>query len=614
MKKIIKIWLVITILFTSPSVIFAADVNLTIRDTDTIVFSGAIPLQIPPLPDGMIDLADSSFVTHSINANSVLSMLNDADLLSPDFSISNLEYYDSMGSFYLKCITDVVGERCDDWQYTVDNLYPPLGMDKTILIGGENVYVYFGPQHRLSLSSASINASETLTVTTENYDYQNNSWIIRTGVTVGLTQPDPNNPWSPIEIRTSAVDANGQVIFSGIPEGSYNVGIQEDFYFPTETLTVTTPPAPVHHSSSGSYISPIIIETIVKQTFDTKKAFEFLSSQQKENGSFGEEIYTDWAAIAFGSNADNQDQKNKLIKYLSENKLTGENLTDYERRSIALMTLGLNPYNIYPDIGGANNENYIEKIVKNFDGIQFGNINEDNDDIFALIVLQNAGFKQDEKIITDTINFILSKQKENGSWDESIDMTGAGIEALSIYKEKQEVKIALDKAKEYLKQNQKDDGSWSNVSSTAWAIEGILALGEKIEDWKKNENTPIDYFALNQDIDGGIKNENLQNKIWQTSYVLTSLSDKTWNEIMKKFEKEDIKAPQIIPERDYSLQRDSSHKIEFIKKISKFQKINTIKTEEAAKIDENQIKENISEIPKKENWFRRFINKILSIF
>ena len=602
MRKIIKVLFVITILFIGSSA-FAADINMTIRDGNTIIFSGAIPF-----PAQTTSLNDIDGNPHVVDAQSVLAILNDADTLSSDFNISNLTYYSSFGSLYLKCITDSIGEQCDNWQYTVNNVYPSSGMDVNILSGEENIYIYFGPQHKLSLSSASINTSETLTVTTEDYDYQNNSWIIRTGVTVGLTQPDPNNPWSPIEIQTSPVDANGQATFSAIPEGSYNIGVQEDFYFPTETLAVTTPPAPsepVRHSSSGSYISPTPI--VSKTVFDIKKALEFLSSQQNENGSFGEDIYTDWSAVAFGSSSENQETKTKLTKYLSENKLSGNNLTDYERRSMALMALRLNPYNI-------NNENYIEKIIKNFDGTQFGDIQEDNDDIFALIVLQNAGFTQDEKIIENTINFILSKQKENGSWDESIDMTGAGIEALSIYKENEKVKLALEKAKEFLKQKQKEDGSWSNISSTAWALQGILALGEKIEDWKKNENTPIDYIALNQDTDGGIKNENLQNKIWQTSYVLTSLSGKTWNQIIQKFDKQNTKALEIIPEKNLTSNINSPHKTKFIKKISKFQKINTKKIEEAVKIDENQIKENIPEIPQKDNWFKRLLKRIFNIF
>ena len=91
---------------------------------------------------------------------------------------------------------------------------------------------------------------------------------------------------------------------------------------------------------------------------------------------------------------------------------------------MALMALGLNPYNI-------NGENYIKKITDSFDGTQYGNIEKDSDDIFALIVLQNAGYEKEEDIIKNTITYILSKQKENGSWNESVDMTGASMQALS---------------------------------------------------------------------------------------------------------------------------------------------------------------------------------------
>ena len=93
---------------------------------------------------------------------------------------------------------------------------------------------------------------------------------------------------------------------------------------------------------------------------------------------------------------------------------------------MALMSLGVNPYNV-------NGKNYVQKIISSFDGKQFGNPNEDNDDIFALIVLQNAGYSKDKKIIQDTIDFILSKQKENGSWNNSIDITGAAIQSISIF-------------------------------------------------------------------------------------------------------------------------------------------------------------------------------------
>jgi hypothetical protein len=568
-----KILLIATILFASiTGTAFASDINLTIRDGNTIVYTGTVPLQVA----GTIQLNG-----HDLNAESVLSVLNDADILSDSFQITDLQYYDSMNSFYLKCING----KCDNWQYTVNDAYPGIGMDQKILSGGESVYLYFGQQHQINLSSTSLTTADTLTVNAENYVYQNNTWEPLTGITIGLTQPDPNNPWSPTEVLTNAVDNNGQVTFSAIPEGSYNVGIKEDFYFPTTTLTITLAPTPEpeHHSSGGSYVSASPV--VSKPVFDTKKALNFLTLQQKENGSFGEELYTDWTSIAFVSNVDYQEQKTKLIKYFSENKFTGTSLTDYERHAMALMVLNLNPYNI-------NGENYIQKITSNFDGEQFGDKNTDNDDIFALIVLQNAGYTTKDEMIQKTINFILSKQKQNGSWDESIDLTGAGIQSLISFNQDEKVKTSLEKAKSYLKEKQNANGSWENVSSTSWAMQGIIAIGGKID------NTTLEYLGENQDTDGGIKEENIQNRIWQTSYAINAVSEKTWNNTMQKFEK-----PVVVLTNPVIEKVNNSNQTKFIKKIEKFQK-------PAPTIEAKQIQEEAPVQIKKKNIFRRIFEAL----
>jgi hypothetical protein len=271
---------------------------------------------------------------------------------------------------------------------------------------------------------------------------------------------------------------------------------------------------------------------------------------------------------------------------------------------MALMSLGLNPYN-------TNGENYIKKITDSFDGKQFGDINEDNDDIFALIVLQNAGFLSSEKMIADDIAFILSKQKEDGSWDSNVDMTGAGIEALSAFSSTSGIGESLAKAKEFLKQNQKDNGGWDNVSSTAWAMEGILGLNEKPEDWIRNGNTPLDYLAFNQDPDGGIRDDIIQNKIWGTAYTVTALSGKTWNQIMQKFEK--IKEEPVPLKIEKKLTKQTAKKDTQIKQTASLE---SLANQNAAAvinaIDLSQPPTN-TETPKR-NWFVRFLEKIFSIF
>lgn len=544
MKNIFKLLLVMSVFFGANNAIQAEEpvfVNLTIRDGSIIVFSGVVPLA----PAGTVSLNDVDGTPHDLDANSVLSIMHDADILSDNFSISNLTYFSSFGSLYLKCITDIVGESCDNWQYVVDGSYPSVGMDQNILSGGENVYLYFGPQNKITLNANSIKTSDTFTVKAEAYDYENNTWLGRTGITIGLTQPNLNDPFSPTEIMTSQVDDNGIANFSSIPEGTYDVGVKEDFYFPTERLTATSLPPPKSRkrgsrSNTPSTTGLVLGETDNKITFDKDKALAYLSSIQNGNGSFGEDIYTDWTTLAFAPEESYQTEAIKLVKYLSTNKTSGTLLTDFERRVMALMALGLNPYNTL-------GMNYISNIVSKFDGKQFGDAVEDNDDIFALIVLQNAGYGIDEKMIADDVSFVISRQKPNGSWNESIDMTGAGMQALSPFVNNEhadtkntktiEIEKSLEKAKEFLKKSQKEDGGWGNVSSTAWAMGGILALSEKPEDWQKDHNTPHDYLAINQDTDGGIKNENIKNKIWETAYALTALSGKTWNQIMQKFSK-----------------------------------------------------------------------------
>lgn len=384
-----------------------------------------------------------------------------------------------------------------------------------------------------------------------------------------------------------------------------------------------------HHGGGGSTTNTTgeVLGTETKASFDLEKALNFVVSQQKEDSSFGEDIYTDWATIALVS-GNKLEPVIKLIKYFGENNIKNMSLTDYERHAMALMSLGLNPYN-------TNKENYIEKITTNFDGKQFGDLHEDNDDIFALIVLLNAGYTQDDKIINDDVSFVVGAQRENGSWDGSVDMTGAAIEALSTFNSNEQtrpnparqshsggdlqvgqVKNALLKAKNFLKQNQKDTGGWDNASSTAWAMEGILALNEKVEDWKKGENTPLDYLATIQDIDGGIKDltretdQNIQNKIWETAYVISALSGKTWNQLMQKFEKpKDIGS--ILGASTELKTKTVLKKVTVKPKIETQKKITVENKAENTATVNNVLPENPSEPkPKKENWFMRFLKFI----
>ena len=500
-------------------------VNLTVRDRD-VIFSRTINLP----EEGIVGLVDIMGVSRNVNTRSILSILKNAsDMTDSGFNISKLKYYepfdpstDPTGSLYLKCITDLQGEECDNWQYTIDDSYPYVGMDKEILTGDKyhyNVYIYFGPQNKFVLSSNKITTADTLTVTSQKYDYQNDNWVTRTGVIVGLTQPDVSYSGSPTEIKTSEVDLNGQITFSEIPEGTYNVGVKEDGYWPTEELVVTK----FIPSSSGSGSGGTVNNN--QKSFSTEDAISFLLSNENKDGSFGgDNIYTDWAAVAAAIGG-NSNLRSNIYNYFKNNKLDSNLITDNERHAMALMAIGINPYS-ETDI------NYIKKIVDSFDGTQIGESSLVNDDIFGLIVLDKVGYNKDDEIIKKTIENVILKQFSDGSWG-GVDMTAAAIMALRNFEGVEGVRNAISSAESYIIQSQNEDGGFNNSFSTSWAIQA-LSLNNSFD---IEVNKAIEYLSKEQQIDGGVIGSDINSRIWATSYAIPAISKLSWSDILLSFEK-----------------------------------------------------------------------------
>ncbi len=114
----------------------------------------------------------------------------------------------------------------------------------------------------------------------------------------------------------------------------------------------------------------------------------------------------------------------------------------------------------------------------------------------------NQGISNKEKEDA-LIAAVLGNQKEDGSWDEfgTIDTTANMIAGLSFYKDRPEVKAAIDKAIHYLSLQQHENGTfadtWSgeNSNSTAMVIVGLAAAGvnpDKDARFIKNGNSALD--------------------------------------------------------------------------------------------------------------------------
>lgn len=245
--------------FTLPFIVSADDgasapqpgtlsATVSVRIGGSLLWSGAVSL-----PQGQASSAsDDSGNPHPLVSDSALAALIAADALSPDFEVTSLRYYSSFGSFYLNCVTaQPYGQACDKWQYVVNSQYPPEGADHYTLADGDTVYFYFGTPRRVTLSTKFLEAGSALSVLAESYDYTSDAWRPLSGATLGMTQQNPNDPYSPLVWAQAATNSSGQATFSTTTVGSYGIGFAQDWFADSDTFEII----PKNMGTAGGLVS-----------------------------------------------------------------------------------------------------------------------------------------------------------------------------------------------------------------------------------------------------------------------------------------------------------------------------------------------------------------------
>jgi len=441
-----------------------------------------------------------------------------------------------------------------------------LSSKQYILQNNDNILFYYN--------------TNPLDVLVDNENPKVGESIIITARELGL-DPSWNPVWNKaimgkviINGNENELDANGTFLFKIIDDSPFAIKVKKENFIDSKELIISPEKIKRSVGSIGGYIRTPVVE----KPFSIDSALSFLAKNQKENGSYGEAIYTDWVSIAVG--ATNEDiVKSNLVKYFKENNLVSDLITDNQRRAMALMAQGISPYD-------GTSINYINKIIDGFDGTQFGRPELINDDIFALIVLKNSGYLANDEVILKTINYIITKQLENGSWG-GVDITAASIQALRNFLEIEKVTEAIQKAEEYLISTQENDGGFGNSFSTSWVLQA-LSHNNQI---KKAEK----YLASKQETDGGVGGieEEISNRIWATSYAIPAILNKSWDEILidfpKLIEKEDpiiIKKEEIKEKKIIKSIKVSENKKENLKLSEKTEQ----KEENQTQIEKNMIK------------------------
>lgn len=271
---------------------------------------------------------------------------------------------------------------------------------------------------------------------------------------------------------------------------------------------------------------------ITHLTFNVPLAISYITSQQKANGSFENDLLTDWTALAFSA-YDAGAAKTSLRNFLTTYSPSLTSATDYERHAMALMALGIDPYS------GAGRD-FISPIVNYFDGTQVGDAALVNDDIFALFPLTHAGYSASDEIIQKVVAFIVAAQQSNGSWVGGVDVTAAAVQALAPFASQPGVSTALTNAQSYLRGQQQTDGGFSNGFATSWSMQAIAALGQTESQWSSSTGYyPTDYLASLQQTDGGVEptSTSATNRVWATAYAVPGALAKSWNSLLTSFSK-----------------------------------------------------------------------------
>lgn len=221
---------------------------------------------------------------------------------------------------------------------------------------------------------------------------------------------------------------------------------------------------------------------------------------------------------------------NNLVEVVKEKdgNLNRSKYTEYSRVIIALTALGYDP----TDVGGYN---LVEKL---FD---LNNVSKQgiNGVIFALIALDIKDFqiKGNANSRDMMIDYIIGKQLSDGGFalygdKGEVDITAMAIQALAKYKDRTDVKLAIDKALNFLSNNQMNTGGFGTdegetVESSAQVLVALNALGinENDERFLKNGNTIVDAIKRFEVKDGGFKHllsQDISNSM-ATEQVLYSL-------------------------------------------------------------------------------------------
>lgn len=302
------------------------------------------------------------------------------------------------------------------------------------------------------------------------------------------SEPTPTNPDQPEP--TDPADGN-----SGEPEPTDPTDGDSDQPEPTDpTEGNSDDPGQTDGDSS-----PVLMESVNK-TIDN--AVQFMLSKG---------LQSDWEVIGVlqSGAAVSDEAKAAYLQSLEDRVNTSARLNNMNlaRTILAINALGADPTNFA-------GQNLVSKLYND------GTVGSINSYVYALLALDSRDYEipSDAKWTRDSlISEILKEQHIDGGWSfggetGDPDMTGMALTALAPYKERAEVKTAIDNAVNLLGTLQTSNGGYQsggneNANSAAQVLTGLSAVGVDPagDQFTKDGHTLIQNLQSFQLADGSFK-------------------------------------------------------------------------------------------------------------
>jgi len=253
-------------------------------------------------------------------------------------------------------------------------------------------------------------------------------------------------------------------------------------------------------------------------------AVSYLQEVQNKDGGFparagaeSSRVVSDWVLMAVAASRSNSAGSTETwiqdtLHYLDGNSDDLSTTTDYAR---ALLALSIS------EAGNVNNGMDLSARIASFqkDSGQFAQTGEEgliNAHMWSILGLYTAGTNVPEP--NKAKEWLINRQNPDGGFgwyegiDSDVDDTAVAVQVLIALGEKADQSHAVQKALEYIKSCQVDDGGFcsgwtgrkSNISSSSWAVMAIRAAGQDPNsiDWSVNGKTGIDYIGALQSEEG----------------------------------------------------------------------------------------------------------------